>query len=379
VPEPGSVLEELRAGISRLAADLYRLETEPELKALSEARGLSGRSAGVAAGAPGRIMSVWERYSALTEVVEALGRAVADGDIPTAEQLARRAGVPLAGGAVGALELLKELQGEADAILAAAAQLAAAWSTVVPRLTTAAERLARVTKTAASIGVSGEPSLGAARRLLDRAGTVAHSDPLSADSAAAEQAVALAERRIAELDAQRAALAGRLAAAETLLTDLDRAVADGREALDVTRRKITQPAGLLEPIDPAAYDSGPQGLRAWLDRLQNLAGEGSWLPAAEGLERWEEVAGGWEANARTVLAANRGPLDRRAELRGLLDAYAVKAARTGQAEDPVLADLHDAAHESLHTTPCDLDAAAALVTRYVDAVRSGDAPESALG
>ncbi len=324
-------------------------------------------------------MSLWERYSALTEVVEQLERAVASGDTATAEQLAGPGGVPLGGAAIGPLELLAELQSEADAIEAAGRQLSAAWSTVVPRLTAAAERLARVTATAAAIGVSGEPSLATARRLLDRDSALAQSDPLSADSAAAEEAVATAERRIGELEAQQAALPGRLSAAERLLADLDRTVADGREALDATRRKILRPTGLLEPIDPVDYDSGPQGLRAWLGRLVNLASEGSWLAAGEGLDRWEDVAAGWVANARAVLAANRAALDRRAELRGLLDAYAAKAAAIGRAEDPALADLHDAAHDALHTAPCDLDAATTLVTRYTDAVRSGNAPESALG
>ena len=78
-----------------------------------------------------------------------------------------------------------------------------------------------------------------------------------------------------------------------------------------------------------------------------------------------------------MLAANRGPLDRRSELRGLLAAYAAKAAATGQAEERALSDLHDAAHEALHVAPCDLDAAAALVARYGDAVRTGPAPEGA--
>ncbi|HET9517245.1 MAG TPA: hypothetical protein VFO77_05935, partial [Actinoplanes sp.] len=78
--EPGLLLAELRTGVSRLAADLYRLETEPELKALSEAKGLTGRSAAVAAGAPARILSLWDRYSTLNDVVERLDAAVTTGD-----------------------------------------------------------------------------------------------------------------------------------------------------------------------------------------------------------------------------------------------------------------------------------------------------------
>jgi hypothetical protein len=360
-----------------LAADLYRLETEPELKALSEARGLTGRSAAVVADAPARILSLWERYSLLSEVVERLESALAAGDTATTEKLAGPAAVPLADGPVGALMLLETLQAEADAILAAGERLSTAWRTVVPRLDAAVERLARVTAKAAAIGVSGEPSLHRARRLVDQASAVAHTDPLAADAAAADEAVGRAERRIDELAGQRSMLPDRLAAAERLVNELDRAATEGREALAASRTKILRPGGLLEPIDPAAYDSGPQGLRAWLARLRKLADDGSWLAAGEGLERWEEVGQGWLANARAVLAANRGPLDRRGELRGLLAAYVAKAAATGQAEEPALDELHDAASEALRLAPCDLDAAADLVARYGDAVRSGDAAEGA--
>jgi hypothetical protein len=377
VPEPGSVLEELRAGVSRLAADLYRIETEPELKALSEARGLTGRSAAVVADAPARISSLWDRYSMLTDVIERLESALAADDTAAADELVGPAAVPLADGPVGALVLLEALQAEAGAILAAGEQLSAAWRTVVPRLDAAVERLTRVSAAAAAIGVSGEPTLGSARRLVDQAGAVAHSDPLGADASAAEEAVTRAERRIGDLTRQRSALPDRLADAERLVDELDRAATEGREALSASRAKILRPGGLLEPIDPAAYDSGPQGLRVWLARLRELADEGSWLAAGEGLARWEEVGGGWLANARAVLAANRGPLDRRGELRGLLAAYSAKAAATGQAEEPALSELYDAAHEALHRAPCDLDPAAELVTRYGAAVRSGDAAEGA--
>jgi hypothetical protein len=371
------VLEELRAGVSRLAADLYRLETEPELKALSEARGLTGRSAAVVADAPARISGLWDRYPLLTDVIERLETAVASGDDGTSAELTGPAAVPLADGPIGALELLEALQGEADAVLAAGERLSTAWRTVVPRLDAAVERLARATAKATGIGVSSEPSLNAARRLVDQASAVAHTDPLSADASAADEAVARAERRIDELAGQRSMLPDRLAAAERLVDELDRATAEGRAALAECRAKVSSPGGLLEPIDPTAYDSGPQGLRAWLNRLRGLADDGSWLAAAEGLESWEEVGGGWLANARAVLAANQAPLDRRRELRGLLDAYAAKAAATGQAEERALADLYDTAHEALHVAPCDLDSAAALVTRYGDAVRSGDAAEGA--
>ena len=61
-------------------------------------------------------------------------------------------------------------------------------------------------------------------------------------------------------------------------------------------------------------------------------------------------------------------LDRRAELRGLLDAYQAKAARLGAAEDTELGKLYAQAHDLLWTAPCDLAAAAAAVTSYQEAI-----------
>ena len=59
---------------------------------------------------------------------------------------------------------------------------------------------------------------------------------------------------------------------------------------------------------------------------------------------------------------------RRAELRGLLDAYRAKAARLGGAENTDLADGYQLAHDLLWSAPCDLAAAAGAVRRYQQAV-----------
>lgn len=61
-------------------------------------------------------------------------------------------------------------------------------------------------------------------------------------------------------------------------------------------------------------------------------------------------------------------LDRRDELRGRIRAYRVKAARTGLTEDPGIDARYRRAYELLHSTPCDLDAAAHAVTEYQQAI-----------
>jgi hypothetical protein len=57
-------------------------------------------------------------------------------------------------------------------------------------------------------------------------------------------------------------------------------------------------------------------------------------------------------------------LAERDDLRGLLKAYAAKAAATGRSGDPVVAAAYDRAHDVLWTAPCDIPQARALVAAY---------------
>ncbi len=63
------------------------------------------------------------------------------------------------------------------------------------------------------------------------------------------------------------------------------------------------------------------------------------------------------------------PLADRAELRGLTEAYAAKAAAAGLAEDPQLSESFAAVRAMLWRAPCDLAAARPLVDTYVRLVQ----------
>ncbi|MGH3881629.1 MAG: hypothetical protein ACRDSK_31790, partial [Actinophytocola sp.] len=69
-----------------------------------------------------------------------------------------------------------------------------------------------------------------------------------------------------------------------------------------------------------------------------------------------------------------GLLDRRAELRGRLEAYRVKAARLGYGEDLALEKLHLRAQELLFTAPCDLAAATRALNRYQQGLQDRERP-----
>src|SRR4029077_17238705 len=112
------------------------------------------------------------------------------------------------------------------------------------------------------------------------------------------------------------------------------------------------------------------GLDVRLAALDKLKAAGRWGLLAEELDTIEAQAAAAGQRCRDTQQAAAALLDRRNELRGLLDAYQIKAARLGAAEDSELSRLYDQAHELLWTAPCDLAAAAAAGTRYQQATRA---------
>ena len=102
--------------------------------------------------------------------------------------------------------------------------------------------------------------------------------------------------------------------------------------------------------------------------LSALAAGGQWDRLQAELDRGEAElasAAGQTAEIRRLADA---ALARREELRGLLGAYKAKAARLGASEDVAISGRYDQAHDLLWSAPCDLDAAAAAVSGYQQAI-----------
>ena len=171
-------------------------------------------------------------------------------------------------------------------------------------------------------------------------------------AAAAARAAGIARVRA---DAQR-----RLAAAAAAVSAAAAAFADAAAARDRAAARIA--AAELPPPPAEAV-----GLDVRLAALDKLKAAGRWGRLAEELDTIEAQAAAAGQRCRDTQQAAAALLDRRNELRGLLDAYQIKAARLGAAEDSELSRLYDQAHELLWTAPCDLAAAAAAVTRYQQA------------
>lgn len=115
-----------------------------------------------------------------------------------------------------------------------------------------------------------------------------------------------------------------------------------------------------------------------LPDLARLAGALTALSDLQAAGRWTRLAADLDAAEKDTAAATQrcldaeraaaAQLDRRDELRGLLDAYKAKAAGLGAAENADLEAAYGRARDVLWTAPCDLAAAAAAVTGYQQAV-----------
>ena len=214
---------------------------------------------------------------------------------------------------------------------------------------------------AAALAAAGD-ELGRLRDLLN-------ADPLalwqggSVDTARLgrlRKQAAAAAARAAEIARVRADAQRRIAAAAAAVSAAAAACADAVAARDRAAARIA--AAELPPPPAEAV-----GLDVRLAALDKLKAAGRWGRLAEELDTIETEAAAAGQRCRDTQQAAAALLDRRNELRGLLDAYQIKAARLGAAEDSELSRLYDQAHELLWTAPCDLAAAAAAVTRYQQA------------
>jgi hypothetical protein len=305
-----------------------------------------------------RIDALWERFAALKERGAALDEALVRDDDAAVDALLA---TDLAGDATAA-------GAEADDLLRRAKAVAARARDCLAAVDDATRALRAAEAKAAELGATTDPAVAAARAALDALVTSVAEDATAAhDTAPATGAVAAATARVAALAERRAQLPAALADADRLLEEIRERAAEGATAADEVRRKIGAVTGLLQPVDVGPLDHGDRALGPWLDRIRHEAAAGDWQSAAAALSVWRTVADGWLTNVRTVADANRAPLVRRAELRGLLEAYQAKAAAGGR-EDPALGDLHQAAFVLLYGSPCDLDAADRAVRAYVTRV-----------
>ena len=246
------------------------------------------------------------------------------------------------------------------------------WTEVAGRLDAAGAELARVTPLAATLGDEAlTGNLTAAQANLARLRDTLNSDPLAlwqpggtVDTSEADrlaEQVTAAASRVDELVRVRDEAHQRIAEVTAAAAAARSARQDAVAAWQQAAAKIA--AGALPPPPPDLAD-----LSGRLDGLGAMLAGGRWTRLASELDLLDRelatATAGFREAERAVVAA----MAKRDELRGLLGAYKVKAARLGAAEDATLAERYDRARDLLWTAPCDLAAAEAAVTGYQQAV-----------
>jgi hypothetical protein len=243
------------------------------------------------------------------------------------------------------------------------------WNETADGLSEIGAELDAAKKQLGDTGDEAATALAAAGDELGRLRGLLNADPLalwqggSVDTARLgrlRKQAAAAAARAAEIARVRADAQRRIAAAAAAVSAASAAFADAVAARDRAAARIA--ADELPPPPAEAV-----GLDVRLAALDKLKAAGRWGRLAEELDTIEAEAAAAGQRCRDTQQAAAALLDRRNELRGLLDAYQIKAARLGAAEDSELSRLYDQAHELLWTAPCDLAAAAAAVTRYQQA------------
>jgi len=148
--------------------------------------------------------------------------------------------------------------------------------------------------------------------------------------------------------------------AEAALAEVEQTHRDALAAAAETEFKIADRKALASP----ATSEQLERLRAWLDQLERRLAEGALDTLHAGLTHWRSTADDCSARDRAAIAAHRGALSARRELRGRIEALKAKARALGVAEDGALAHLAAEAEATIAERPTRLDAAAAAVAAY---------------
>jgi hypothetical protein len=241
------------------------------------------------------------------------------------------------------------------------------WTRTVPAVEKAKAELASAVGRTAAAGLR-VPSV--ARNALAELAVVrsrCDDDPLSIDSVDVDSAIERASVATADLERglqTRVEFAARMASLATLVEAASTELQRARQALAEVGAKVVLDASAAD------LDALPAELDVLTTDVERAAAEASsdWAVTDRRLRRLEAQARGLAARARQSRDAYVQAMETRDALRGRLGAYHAKATARGLAEDVELSDKYEVALQHLHSAPCDLAAAAALLDAYAAAI-----------
>jgi DNA repair exonuclease SbcCD ATPase subunit len=374
--DPATKLGELHEACERISANLVDLEIDSG-RQLLDASTLEGRSAARWAEASAALTELWHEHGLLQELLRAADELRG---ARHADDLAELLGGPSIGLAVADVpiaerhllgssqveerctpdQLLVRMSAAFDQVRATIAEIGGAWDLLMPKLDLARRSSVEAGRLAEELDEANPAGLDGAVARLDAVTATATADPLSASAAEIEQLSASLRTIVSELEAALELKRGferRLLESRERLDSLEGALSECARAREELARKISNVT--------AASDPGPHAqLGPELEVIAASAGRREWREAARALDAWTARVDSLMTQATTARAANRAPIEARNQLRGLLDAYRVKAARLGRVEDQQLAAVFQQAQSILYTAPTDLAQAAQLVRAY---------------
>lgn len=249
-----------------------------------------------------------------------------------------------------------------------------AWNRLLEPLDDLKQQVQAARATADAVGSSTDPVFGRLANIEAQTADLrrrALSDPLGlvagggagtpARLAQLRSELAGVRTELEQALSARAEFDQRLAGVEEVIVLIARAEAEAETVRAEVLAKIAAPR--LPPASAAAAH-----LRTKVADLRRERSGQSWTLLGRNLSALEKNSRVILENAQKRVAQVRSPLDRRDELRGLLDAYRARAARHGVAESPRLVAAHRAARDLLWSAPCDLAAAEYAVRTYQAAV-----------
>ncbi len=264
--------------------------------------------------------------------------------------LADDAGSPIAANLPEARTLVDALVTRARTALAGQSQQL---TTITGLLAPITERVDQAAANAKALGEMVRQVEVLAQR-LDRLGPSTPEATVRSEVGAIEQALAPIERDLLSLARAKstltddvAALPGRVQAAEEL-------EATTREIAARCQEKIAGPPNLAVP-DVSVIGPPPS-----LDEIGSL----EWRAGRAAVDAYVSKLSKVERALGVAHDRYAAPLQRRDDLRGLLDGYRAMAASRGLGEQAEASSAFDAARAALYTAPCDLAEAARLVDVY---------------
>jgi hypothetical protein len=357
-------LAQLTEEKDRIAASLLDLDATLLLQGV----GFTGETKRRADEIKGRIAALWTLYDPYSRVLDEAVRLRGRGSRPPLEELTHL----LAGASV-------EIPEEARRTLKGPATKTMTLQAVVDRMTPLYDEAAALVETAEAAWSETSRKLEGVEAAFARAVALDVADPeldRLQDRFAALDVHADPLGRHPELDRLAAEvpplvdLLREAAKARVDFTDRTNKIKDMLQEITVIRAATRQATQLvLEKIaSPALPTMTGSGLPGGLPELERLREQRRWRELAPALIALEQEVTAALQTARQDHDLVQGLLDRRAELRGRLDAYRIKANRLGLAEDPVTTGLYESARELLWTSPCDLRQATVALAAYQKAL-----------